>query len=51
MEENGNRAGEIRISYYACRIENNSLILTQRSETGFASDEAGTELRFPFYTK
>ena len=51
VEENGNRAGEIRISYYACRIENNSLILTQRSETGFASDEAGTELRFPFYTK
>ena len=50
-KEDGNRIGEWQSVSFACSFTGSELILVQESETGFAGDEPGTELRFPFYAK
>ena len=44
--ESGNRFSPWRSVSFSCTYQNGELVLTQQSETGFAEDAPGTELRF-----
>lgn len=44
--ESGNRFSPWRSVSFGCTYQNGELVLTQQSETGFADDAPGTELRF-----
>ena len=44
--ESGNRFSPWRSVSFRCTYQNGELVLTQQSETGFAEDAPGTELRF-----